>query len=43
MLTILHVSAMAAWLGGLAMLVLSFGDAQRDGVERFSAIALLAS
>jgi copper transport protein len=42
MLTILHVSAMAAWLGGLAMLVLSFGDAQRDGVERFSAIALLA-
>jgi copper transport protein len=42
MLTMLHVSAMAAWLGGLAMLVLSFGDAQRDGVERFSAIALLA-
>ena len=42
MLTVLHVSAMAAWLGGLAMLVLSFGDAQRDGVERFSAIALLA-
>jgi copper transport protein len=42
MLTMLHVSAMAAWLGGLAMLVLSFGNAQRDGVERFSAIALLA-
>jgi copper transport protein len=41
-LTMLHVSSMAAWLGGLAMLVLSFGDTQRDGVERFSAIALLA-
>ena len=42
MLTVLHVSSMAAWLGGLAMLVISFGDAQRDGVERFSSIALLA-
>jgi len=42
LLTMLHVSSMAVWLGGLAMLVLSFGDAQRDGVERFSSIALLA-
>jgi copper transport protein len=42
LLTMLHVSSMAVWLGGLAMLVISFGDAQRDGVERFSSIALLA-
>jgi copper transport protein len=42
LLTVLHVSSMAVWLGGLAMLVISFGDAQRDGVERFSSIALLA-
>ena len=42
LLTMLHVSSMAAWLGGLTMLVLSFGDAQREGVERFSSIALLA-
>ena len=42
LLTMLHVASMAVWLGGLAMLVLSFGDAQRDGVERFSSIALLS-
>ncbi|MEP7112022.1 MAG: copper resistance protein CopC, partial [Ilumatobacteraceae bacterium] len=41
-LTMLHVSSMAVWLGGLAMLVISFAEAQRDGVERFSSIALLA-
>jgi copper transport protein len=41
-LTMLHVTSMAVWLGGLAMLILSFGDTQRDGVERFSSIALLA-
>src|SRR3954451_12789646 len=40
--TMLHVAAMAVWLGGLALLVLSFKDVQRDGVERFSSIALLA-
>jgi copper transport protein len=41
-LTMLHVSSMAVWLGGLAMLVISFSEAQRSGVERFSSIALLA-
>jgi copper transport protein len=40
--TMLHVSAMAVWLGGLAMLVLSFGDLEREGAHRFSAIALLS-
>jgi copper transport protein len=41
-LTMLHVSSMAVWLGGLAMLLLSFGETQREGVERFSSFALLA-
>jgi len=40
--TMLHVSAMAVWLGGLALLVLSFKDVNRGGAERFSSIALLA-
>ena len=41
-LTMLHVSAMAVWLGGLALLVFSFAEVDREGVERFSSIALLA-
>ncbi|MEY2416647.1 MAG: copper transport protein [Ilumatobacteraceae bacterium] len=41
-LTMLHVSSMAVWLGGLAMLVVGFKDVERDGAERFSRIALLA-
>jgi copper transport protein len=41
-LTIMHVSAMAVWLGGLTMLVVGFKDVDRDGAERFSRIALLA-
>jgi copper transport protein len=40
--TMLHVSSMAVWLGGLAMLVVSFAEVERAGVERFSSIALLA-
>jgi copper transport protein len=40
--TMLHVSSMAVWLGGLVLLVVSFAEVERDGVERFSAIALLA-
>jgi copper transport protein len=40
--TMLHVSSMAVWLGGLAMLMVSFTEVERDGVERFSSIALLA-
>ena len=40
--TMLHVSAMAVWLGGLAMLLISFNDAERDGVRRFSSIAMVA-
>ncbi len=42
LLTMLHVSSMAVWLGGLALLVLSFNDVEGDGAERFSNIALLA-
>ena len=42
LITMLHVSAMAVWLGGLALLVLSFGAIERDGAERFSTIALFA-
>jgi copper transport protein len=42
LVTMLHVSAMAVWLGGLALLVLSFADLERDGAQRFSAIALFA-
>lgn len=41
-LTMLHVSSMAAWLGGLAMLVISFGAMERAGVTRFSSIAVVA-
>jgi copper transport protein len=41
-LTMMHVSAMAVWLGGLTMLVVGFKDVERDGAERFSRIALLA-
>ncbi len=41
-LTILHVSAMAVWLGGLAMLVISFKSVERNGVIRFSSIAIVA-
>ncbi len=41
-LTMLHVSSMAVWLGGLAMLVISFAEVERNGVERFSSIAFLA-
>ncbi len=40
--TMLHVTAMAVWLGGLAMLLISFSGVERDGVERFSSIAVLA-
>ena len=42
LLTMLHVSSMAVWLGGLTMLVVGFKDVERDGAERFSRIALLA-
>jgi copper transport protein len=42
LLTIMHVSAMAVWLGGLTMLVVGFKDVDREGAERFSRIALLA-
>jgi copper transport protein len=41
-LTMLHVSSMAVWLGGLTMLIVGFKDVERDGAERFSRIALLA-
>jgi copper transport protein len=41
-LTMLHVSSMAVWLGGLVMLVVSFAEVERVGVQRFSSIALLA-
>jgi copper transport protein len=41
-LTMLHVSSMAVWIGGLVMLLISFADAQREGVERFSSLAFLA-
>ena len=41
-LTMMHVSGMAVWLGGLTMLAVGFKDVERDGAERFSRIALLA-
>ncbi len=41
-LTMLHVSAMAMWLGGLAMLVISFKSVERSGAIRFSSIAIIA-
>ncbi|MEO7371107.1 MAG: copper resistance protein CopC, partial [Ilumatobacteraceae bacterium] len=40
--TMLHVSSMTVWLGGLAMLVVAFKDLERDGAERFSKFALFA-
>jgi copper transport protein len=40
--TMLHVSSMAVWLGGLVLLIVSFDAVDREGVERFSNIALLA-
>jgi copper transport protein len=42
LLTMLHVSAMAVWLGGLAMLVISFGSVDRRAAARFSSIAIVA-
>ena len=41
-ITMLHVASMAVWLGGLALLFVSFSDIDREGVERFSNLALLA-
>ncbi len=41
-ITMLHVASMAVWLGGLVLLVVSFNDIDREGVERFSNLALLA-
>jgi copper transport protein len=41
-LTMLHVSSMAVWLGGLVMLLVSFAAVERNGVERFSSLAFLA-
>ncbi len=41
-LTMLHVSAMAAWLGGLLLLTISFAEMDRRGVQRFSSIAVVA-
>lgn len=40
--TMLHVSSMAVWIGGLAMLVISFSVMERSGVTRFSSIAFVA-
>jgi copper transport protein len=40
--TVLHVAAMAVWLGGLALLLISIRTVARDGVRRYSTIALLA-
>ncbi len=42
LITMLHVASMAVWLGGLAVVVLSFNELERDGAERFSGIALFA-
>ncbi|HSB87628.1 MAG TPA: copper resistance protein CopC [Ilumatobacteraceae bacterium] len=41
-LTMLHVSAMAVWLGGLLLVLLSFNSVDERGVTRFSGIALVA-
>lgn len=41
-LTMLHVSAMAVWLGGLLLVLLSFDSMEERGVTRFSAFALVA-
>ncbi|MGZ4673794.1 MAG: copper resistance CopC/CopD family protein [Ilumatobacteraceae bacterium] len=40
--TMLHVSAMAMWLGGLAMLVISLKSLERAAAIRFSSIAIIA-
>lgn len=42
LLTMLHISAMAAWLGGLAVVVLSLDTIDHRGVTRFSSLALLS-
>ena len=41
-ITMLHVSSMAVWLGGLVLLIVSFDEIEREAVERFSNIALLS-
>ncbi len=41
-LTMLHVSSMAVWLGGLLLLMISFAAMERAGVQRFSSIAVVA-
>jgi copper transport protein len=40
--TMLHVSAMTVWLGGLVMLVISFSSVDRRAAARFSSIAIVA-
>ena len=40
--TMLHVSSMAVWLGGLVLLLISLVEMERRGVERFSSIAAVA-
>jgi copper transport protein len=40
--TMLHVSSMAVWLGGLLLLLISLVEMERMGVERFSSIAAVA-
>ena len=41
-LTMVHVSSMAVWLGGLLLLTISFAAMERAGVLRFSSIAVVA-
>jgi copper transport protein len=38
--TAVHVAAMAVWLGGLTLLLISIADVSRDRVARFSSVAL---
>lgn len=40
--TMLHVSAMAVWLGGLAMLLISFNSVDRRAATRFSSLAIVS-
>ena len=40
--TMLHVSAMAMWLGGLTMLLISFNSVDRRSATRFSSLAIVA-
>jgi copper transport protein len=40
--TMLHVSSMAVWLGGLLLLMISLAEMERNGVARFSSIAAVA-